>query len=61
VRNGASVTREPDLSGQAPFAPSTPEAPPAVTPPSTTAGPEGGTQAPSPAGVASAGGGAPAP
>jgi stage II sporulation protein D len=61
VKTGGSVTREPDLSGQAQFSPPTPEAPPAVAPPSTTPGPEGGTPAPSPAGVASAGGGAAAP
>jgi stage II sporulation protein D len=42
VKSGASVTREPDLSGQAPFAPATPETPP----PAPTTGPQGGAQAP---------------
>jgi stage II sporulation protein D len=43
VKRGTSVTREPDLSGQAPFAPATAEAPP----PAPTGGPQGGAQAPS--------------
>lgn len=63
VRTGASVTRELDLSGQAPFTPKPPEAPPAVSsaqaPPSSAAGPQGGTQAPS-ATTTGASGGAPA-
>jgi stage II sporulation protein D len=45
VKNGASVTREPDLSGQAPFTPTPATSPPASTPAPTT-GPEGGDQAP---------------
>jgi stage II sporulation protein D len=45
VKNGASVTREPDLSGQAPFTPAPATSPPASTPAPTT-GPEGGDQAP---------------
>ncbi len=44
VKNGASVTPEPDLSGQAPFAPTTPEGPPAASVPA--AGPQGGATAP---------------
>ncbi|HLM86826.1 MAG TPA: SpoIID/LytB domain-containing protein [Solirubrobacteraceae bacterium] len=42
VKSGASVTREPDLSGQASFTPPTPEAPPPA--PATAA--QGGAQAP---------------
>jgi len=67
VKNGASVTREPDLSGQPPFVPKPPEAPPEATPasapatastPSAAAGPQGGTQAPAPSASTSAAGGA---
>ncbi|HYB23753.1 MAG TPA: hypothetical protein VED41_08150, partial [Solirubrobacteraceae bacterium] len=64
VKSGASVTREPDVSGQPPFTPKPAEAPPAAsTPPapSASAGPQGGTQAPSASASASTGisGGAP--
>jgi stage II sporulation protein D len=45
VKNGTSVTREPDVSGQAPFSPLPAESPPA-TPPAPTTGPQGGEQAP---------------
>jgi hypothetical protein len=45
VKNGGSVTREPDLSGQAPFAPTAPESPPPAPPAPATA-PQGGAQAP---------------
>ena len=41
VKNGASVTREPDLSGQPPFSPPPIESPPATAPTPTT-GPQGG-------------------
>lgn len=64
VGTGAGVAREPDLSGQAPFTPRPPEAPPAVSstpaPPSSAASPQGGTQAPSATAATSASGGAPA-
>jgi stage II sporulation protein D len=51
VKNGTTVTREPDLSGRPPFTAPPAEAPPATTAPATTtpaagAGPQGGTQAP---------------
>jgi SpoIID/LytB domain protein len=60
VRSGARVTREPDVSGQSPFAPPAPESPPASAPPATpgAASPVGGTTAPEPASIASATGGA---
>lgn len=45
VKSGASVTREPDLSGQAPFSPAPAESPPATAPVPAT-GPQGGEQAP---------------
>ncbi len=45
VKNGASVTREPDASGQTPFTPPTAESPPA-TAPAPTPGPQGGEAAP---------------
>ena len=56
VKNGASLTPEPDRSGQQPAA----AAPPAAVPVPTPAGPQGGAQAPgapesSPAGGAGAG------
>jgi stage II sporulation protein D len=57
VKNGASVTREPDLSGQAPFTPPPPQAPPAGTPPPSAAGPQGGTPAPATVASSSATGG----
>jgi stage II sporulation protein D len=47
VKNGTSVTPEPDVSGQTPF--TTPPAespPPATSTPPPTAGPQGGSQAP---------------
>jgi stage II sporulation protein D len=55
VRSGSTLTREPDVSGQAKFIPQPPEAAPATSAPSA-AGPQGGTQAPS--ATASATGGA---
>lgn len=45
VKSGASVRREPDVSGQAPFTAPPAESPPASTPAATTA-PQGGAQAP---------------
>jgi SpoIID/LytB domain protein len=45
VKSGATVTREPDASGQRPFTPPPPESPP-VTAPAPTPGPQGGEQAP---------------
>lgn len=45
VKNGASITREPDLSGQPPFSPAPIESPPA-TAPTPTNGSQGGDQAP---------------
>jgi SpoIID/LytB domain protein len=45
VKNGATVTREPDASGQRPFTP-LPAGSPPVTPPAPTPGPQGGEQAP---------------
>jgi stage II sporulation protein D len=45
VRKGSTVTREPDLSGQAPFVPAPAESPPPVTAPPTST-PQGGAQAP---------------
>jgi SpoIID/LytB domain protein len=45
VKNGASVTREPDVSGQAPFTAPPAESPPASAPAPTT-GAGGGSQAP---------------
>jgi len=44
VKSGASVRREPDLSGQAPFTQPPPESPPAT--PAPTTAPQGGAQAP---------------
>ncbi|HTA12160.1 MAG TPA: SpoIID/LytB domain-containing protein [Solirubrobacteraceae bacterium] len=60
VKSGGRVTRELDVSGQTPFAPPTPEAPPASAPAQTpgAASPMGGTSAPEPASIASATGGA---
>jgi SpoIID/LytB domain protein len=60
VKSGARVTREPDASGQTPFAAPAPETPPASAPPTTpgAASPVGGTSAPEPASIASATGGA---
>ena len=46
VKNGSSVTREPDLSGQAPFAPRDAGKPAARRPRQPTTGPQGGAQAP---------------
>jgi SpoIID/LytB domain protein len=46
VKNGRSVTPEPDLSGQAPFAPPAPESPPPAPAPAPSTGPQGGAQAP---------------
>jgi stage II sporulation protein D len=46
VKNGRSVTREPDLSGQAPFVPAAPESPPLAPTPAPASGPQGGAQAP---------------
>jgi stage II sporulation protein D len=60
VKHGKSVTREPDLSGQAAFTPAPPESPPPTPAASTVAGPQGGTQAPPATATASATGGAPA-
>jgi SpoIID/LytB domain protein len=45
VKNGTSVTREPDASGQRPFTPAPAESPPTVAP-APTPGPQGGEQAP---------------
>jgi len=45
VKNGPSVTREPDISGQAPFSPAPATSPPATAPAPSTA-PQGGEQAP---------------
>jgi stage II sporulation protein D len=45
VKSGMSVTREPDLSGQAAFTPPPAESPP-VTTPAPAAGPQGGQAAP---------------
>jgi SpoIID/LytB domain protein len=45
VKTGSSVTREPDVSGQAPFTTPPAETPPAATPAPTT-GPQGGEEAP---------------
>jgi SpoIID/LytB domain protein len=45
VKSGASVTPEPDASGQAPFTPAPAESPP-VTAPAPTPGPQGGEAAP---------------
>jgi SpoIID/LytB domain protein len=45
VKNGTSVTREPDLSGQAPFAPPAAESP-AVSAPAPASAPQGGAAAP---------------
>ena len=58
VKSGAKLTREPDASGQTPFAPTAPEAPPPPTPPTTSASPQGGTQAPAASASANATGGA---
>ncbi len=46
VKNGASVTREPDASGQRPFTPSPAGSPPVVAAPAPTPGAQGGEQAP---------------
>jgi SpoIID/LytB domain protein len=65
VKNGANVTREPDASGQAPFAQPAPESPPAAgttsspttSAPAGTTTPQGGATAPvsnTPASTASA-------
>jgi len=54
VRNGQSVTPEPDLSGQSAGAvPATSQGPPAAT--STATGPQGGAQAPGSSGVTAGG------
>jgi stage II sporulation protein D len=45
VKSGPSVTREPDVSGQAPFIAPPAESPPATAPVPAT-GPQGGSQAP---------------
>jgi stage II sporulation protein D len=63
VKQGTSVKREPDASGQAPFTPAPAESPPAESPPASTpppgsASPQGGTEAPSTTASASATGGA---
>jgi stage II sporulation protein D len=57
VKSGARVTREPDLSGQAPFTPAPPESPPPATAPAATTAPQGGSQAPATTASASATGG----
>jgi stage II sporulation protein D len=46
VKNGASVTPEPDVSGQTPFTIPPAESPPATSTPPPTAEPQGGSQAP---------------
>lgn len=47
VKSGASVRREPDVSGQTGFTPPTPEGPPTTQPaPAPAPGAQGGTQAP---------------
>ncbi len=56
VKSGASVRREPDHSGQTPFAPAAPESPPAPAPAPTT-GAQGGAQAPATVASMSATGG----
>jgi SpoIID/LytB domain protein len=56
VKSGASVRREPDLSGHTPFTPPAPETPPPAAPAPAT-GPQGGAQAPATAASASATGG----
>ncbi len=57
VKSGASVRREPDVSGHSPFSPPAPESPPpAPAPPGPT--PQGGAQAPATAVATSATGGA---
>jgi stage II sporulation protein D len=58
VKNGRSVTPEPDLSGQAPFAPPAPESPPPVTAPAPTTAPQGGASAPATAALLVDGGAA---
>ena len=58
VQNGTSVTREPDLSGQAPFTPVPPEAQPPVSAPAAATMAEGGSQAPATTAATSATGGA---
>jgi len=58
VRSGASLRREPDLSGQTPFTPPTPEGPPPAPAPAPASGPQGGAQAPATAASTSATGGA---
>jgi SpoIID/LytB domain protein len=57
VKNGASVTREPDLSGQAAFSPPAPESPPPATPATPSTSPQGGAPAPATAASLSATGG----
>jgi SpoIID/LytB domain protein len=58
VKSGASVTREPDLSGHAPFTPTAPESPPPTPAPAPSTGPQGGAQAPATVASTSATGGA---
>jgi stage II sporulation protein D len=62
VKSGASVRREPDVSGQPPFAPLAPESAPAtpapVPAPAPSTGPQGGAQAPATVASTSATGGA---
>jgi len=58
VKSGASVRREPDVSGQAPFTPPAAESPPSAPAPAPSTGPQGGAQAPATAASASATGGA---
>jgi SpoIID/LytB domain protein len=58
VQNGTGVTREPDLSGQAPFTPAAPEAQPPADAPAAAAIAQGGSQAPATTASAGATGGA---
>lgn len=53
VKSGATVTREPDVSGQRPFTPPPAESPP-LTAPAPTPGAQGGEQAPASAASSSA-------
>ncbi|MGO9320318.1 MAG: SpoIID/LytB domain-containing protein [Solirubrobacteraceae bacterium] len=58
VKSGASVRREPDLSGQTPFSPPAPESPPPAPAPASSTGAQGGAQAPAAVASTSATGGA---
>jgi stage II sporulation protein D len=46
VKSGTILTREPDLSGQAPFVPAGAESPPPAPAPALASSPQGGAQAP---------------